>query len=59
MNFSMWRKALQVIPRISKEEWDKLDIVSRWLIATRAAVSDHDLHLRRYCRNTGLSARGF
>ena len=38
MNFAMWRKALQVIPRISKEEWDELDIISRWLIATRAAV---------------------
>ena len=38
MNFFMWRKALQIIPRISKEEWDELDLVSRWLIATRAAV---------------------
>ncbi len=38
MNVSMWRKALQVIPRISKEEWEKLDIISRWLIATRAVV---------------------
>ena len=38
MNFSMWRKALQIIPRINKEEWDELDLVSRWLIATRAAV---------------------
>jgi len=38
MNFSMWRKALNIIPRISKEEWDELDIISRWLIATRAAV---------------------
>jgi 1,4-dihydroxy-2-naphthoate octaprenyltransferase len=38
MNFSMWRKALQVIPRISKEEWNQLDIISRWLIATRGAV---------------------
>lgn len=38
MNFAMWRKALQIIPRISKEEWDDLDLVSRWLIATRAAV---------------------
>jgi 1,4-dihydroxy-2-naphthoate octaprenyltransferase len=38
MNFSMWRKALEIIPRISKEEWDELDLVSRWLIATRAAV---------------------
>jgi len=38
MNFSMWRKALRIIPKISKEEWDELDIISRWLIATRAAV---------------------
>ncbi len=38
MNIAMWRKALQIIPRISKEEWDELDLVSRWLIATRAAV---------------------
>lgn len=38
MNISMWRKALQVIPRIDKEEWSELDIISRWLIATRAAV---------------------
>jgi 1,4-dihydroxy-2-naphthoate octaprenyltransferase len=34
----MWAKALQIIPRISKEEWDKLDIISKWLISTRAAV---------------------
>jgi len=26
------------IPRVSKEEWDGLDIISRWLIATRSAV---------------------
>ncbi len=38
MNFAMWGKALQVIPRISKKEWDELDVISRWLIATRAAV---------------------
>ena len=38
MNVKMWRKALRVIPRISKEEWEALDIISRWLIATRAAV---------------------
>ncbi len=38
MNVSMWRKALQIIPRISKEEWDHLDVISRWLISTRAAV---------------------
>lgn len=38
MNVSMWRKALNVIPEVSKEEWDELDLVSRWLIASRAAV---------------------
>ena len=34
----MWIKALRVIPRITKEEWNGLDIISRWLIASRAAV---------------------
>lgn len=34
----MWARALRVIPRVSKPEWDALDIVSRWLLATRAAV---------------------
>jgi 1,4-dihydroxy-2-naphthoate polyprenyltransferase len=38
MNVGMWAKALQVIPKIDKAEWDRLDIVSRWLISTRAAV---------------------
>lgn len=38
MNFAMWKKALNVIPEVSKEEWERLDVVSRWLIATRAAV---------------------
>ncbi|MBC8508605.1 MAG: prenyltransferase [Anaerolineales bacterium] len=38
MNVAMWRKALNVIPRITKDEWNELDIISRWLIATRAAV---------------------
>lgn len=38
MNPSMWKKALNVIPSVSKEEWDKLDIIAKWLIASRAAV---------------------
>ena len=38
MNFAMWRKALNVIPEVSKDEWDGLDIISKWLISTRAAV---------------------
>ena len=38
MNFAMWRKALNVIPNVSKSEWDALDVISKWLISTRAAV---------------------
>ena len=38
MNVAMWGKALRIIPRLSKDEWDKLDVVAKWLIATRAAV---------------------
>lgn len=38
MNFTMWRRALQVIPRISKEEWNQLDIISKWMISSRAVV---------------------
>jgi len=38
MNIPMWGKALRIIPRIEKNEWDSLDAVSKWLIATRAAV---------------------
>jgi 1,4-dihydroxy-2-naphthoate octaprenyltransferase len=38
MNTSMWLQALRVIPRIEKDEWEKLDVISKWLISTRAAV---------------------
>lgn len=38
VDFAMWQKALNVIPEVSKEEWEQLDLVSRWLISTRAAV---------------------
>lgn len=38
MNVTMWRKALQVIPRIGNEEWQSLDVISKWLISVRAAV---------------------
>lgn len=38
VNVAMWRKALQVLPRISQEEWRGLDIISKWLIASRSAV---------------------
>jgi 1,4-dihydroxy-2-naphthoate octaprenyltransferase len=38
MNPPMWIKALQVIPHVSNDEWKKLDLISKWLISTRAAV---------------------
>jgi len=38
IRFSMWLKALKTMPRISRQEWDGLDIVSRWLVATRSAA---------------------
>jgi 1,4-dihydroxy-2-naphthoate octaprenyltransferase len=37
-NVAMWGRALTVMPRITREDWDGFDIVSRWLIATRSAV---------------------
>jgi 1,4-dihydroxy-2-naphthoate octaprenyltransferase len=38
VDVSMWRKAMRVIPRLTKEEWDVLDVISKWLVSTRAAV---------------------
>jgi 1,4-dihydroxy-2-naphthoate octaprenyltransferase len=40
INFSMWRKAIwQLIKMDDKKEWDALDVISKWLIATRSAVT--------------------
>src|SRR5258706_4998396 len=40
INFGMWRKASwQLIKMEDKNEWDALDAVSKWLIATRSAVT--------------------
>ena len=33
-----WLEAVRIIPRLSREEWDELDIVSRWLVSTRFAA---------------------
>ena len=35
---AMWGKALRTIPRLTPDEWRALDVVSRWLVASRAAV---------------------
>ncbi len=38
-DYSMWKNALQGIPRVKdKTHWNALDPFSRWLISTRAAV---------------------
>ncbi len=40
INFAMWRKAIwQLIKLDDKKEWDALDVISKWLIATRSAVT--------------------
>lgn len=40
INFAMWRTAIwQLIKIDKKSEWDALDAVSKWLIATRSAVT--------------------
>ncbi|MEI7904025.1 MAG: prenyltransferase [Candidatus Firestonebacteria bacterium] len=38
MDTKMWGKALTAIPRLDKKAWTKLDVISKWLISTRAAV---------------------
>ncbi|HEY44736.1 MAG TPA: prenyltransferase [Anaerolineae bacterium] len=40
INFAMWRTAFWTLVKMdTKEEWDRLDVVSKWLIATRSAVT--------------------
>lgn len=40
INFGMWKKALSELVKMDdKAEWDRLDVVSKWLIATRSALT--------------------
>lgn len=40
INFAMWRTAFWTLVKMdTKEEWERLDVVSKWLIATRSAVT--------------------
>jgi 1,4-dihydroxy-2-naphthoate octaprenyltransferase len=40
INFGMWKKALSILVKMDgKAEWDALDVISKWLIATRSAVT--------------------
>ena len=34
-----WWRALSIIPKISKEEWKELDVITKWLVMTRSAVT--------------------
>lgn len=38
LNPRMWVAALRIIPRVEQGEWRELDLVSRWLIASRGAT---------------------
>jgi 1,4-dihydroxy-2-naphthoate octaprenyltransferase len=39
-NFKMWKQAISTLVKMDdKKEWDGLDIISKWLIATRSAVT--------------------
>jgi 1,4-dihydroxy-2-naphthoate octaprenyltransferase len=35
---SFWLRALQTIPSVSKNQWEGLDIIAKWLVASRSAV---------------------
>ncbi|HTO21663.1 MAG TPA: UbiA family prenyltransferase, partial [Spirochaetia bacterium] len=40
INLAMWKRATTTLVRMdSKSEWDALDVVSKWLIATRSGVA--------------------
>lgn len=38
MNPRVWAQALNTMPKLTPDEWGQLDVVARWLIATRASV---------------------
>jgi 1,4-dihydroxy-2-naphthoate polyprenyltransferase len=38
LDVAMWGRALRVMPKLDREQWSRLDVVSRWLVATRSAV---------------------
>jgi 1,4-dihydroxy-2-naphthoate polyprenyltransferase len=54
INFKMWGRALAgLIKMDSQEEWERLDVISKWLIATRSAVTIVTLYS---CAIAGLLA---
>ncbi len=54
INFKMWGRALSELVKMDdKKEWDALDVISKWLIATRSAVTAVTLYA---CVIAGLLA---
>jgi 1,4-dihydroxy-2-naphthoate polyprenyltransferase len=54
INFKMWGKAISTLVKMEKkEEWDVLDVFSKWLIATRSAVTNVTIYA---CAIGGLLA---
>jgi 1,4-dihydroxy-2-naphthoate octaprenyltransferase len=54
VNFAMWKTALsQLVKMDSVDEWNALDVISKWLIATRSAVTKVTLYS---CAIAGLLA---
>ena len=54
INFRMWKKALSELIKLElKAEWDRLDLISKWLIATRSAVTTVTVYA---CAIAGLLA---
>lgn len=37
-NFAMWYQALRTMPQVDTAQWASLDLISRWLIVSRASV---------------------
>jgi len=57
INLAMWRTALWTLVKMDKkEEWDSLDVVSKWLIATRSGVTTVTIYS---CIISGLLAWQF
>lgn len=54
INFKMWGHALSTLVKMEKKgDWDALDVISKWLIATRSAVTSVTVYA---CAIAGLLA---
>ena len=54
VNFAMWKTAVwQLVKLDEQDEWDKLDVISKWFIATRSAVTTVTIYA---CVAAGLLA---